>query len=1640
MQKCILSSGKLDEELLDLCISSLSFKQTADGTKIATSGLTLEEVKNAVSTNAVAASQAATTGTTIGLGTAFKGLWIKIKSVTASMWKFLTTNPLGWATLAIGAFAGAALGIKKFNDSLEEAKKKIRETAEESKSAVKTIKSDFDELTSTTDNIKHRYAQLAQGVENLGKVNQSHGSLSNEEYAEFLDLSNQLAELFPQLTVNYDENGNAILGLSGNVNTIVGSLNDLVSAQQKLANQEIMKKMPDIWAGFMLDDEEFNRDLKSAEKAVESHLKWAEEIKKRSTLILTNESDNNLLVNAAKEAGIMSSRYGNDFYSEKQTASEYAANSFDSAEWDFTKLSDGEFNKLLNKLEEFGFEYEKAAQIVKGNISSANSGMAGYISTWLSMEWNFNKMDSDMQNVIKSMLQSGDWVDLMPENVDVRKWDDVSNWLQDEFLYEINKVRDNKKISKALSEIFSNQDLTPKEKADYIKQVQNYFGEGHAITLSLTPELALTEDLEKQYQDAIDFTKDTFEGYDPTELFKKHSINTEEEINAWRKIVEGAEDAAEAEKKYLNQGRNETVTSPLSISQTINRLNTRLKPAFDSLRSAYQSIFSLEENTDGQLFSLEDVDIETFESIRAELEKLDGIDGIKADYSAFENFVSILSDTSSTADEVHRQFDRLATSIIYMTDCTDMSAETYDLLLQSLTEMGAANAEEVLNNLKEIQEELTQAGYRLSDITLEEAVRLIELGQVSLETAEYLKLYLLQKELAQNPLHTVSDILALEQLCNSLGMTADMLGYVDALKRAFNAQELGASGLEPTIANLKAKIAGLANGQGEFKFNFSVPNAAKSASSSASSKDTHKEACDAELKELEHMHEMGLVSDAEYWKERMELNEKYFGESSGMQEKYLEEYRKNEEDILKGVKDLWKDYYEERKNDLKDLISYAEKLYDKEIDSGESSIKALEEKRDAEKGYWQERIDAVGNEIDALEDANDARERTVDLQQKQWNLQKAMNQRTILLYSEAEGMHYVNDSKAEREARNDLAGAEHDNKVAALKKQQSDLEKQLDSILETYDSQITSIEKQIDSLKQVKSAWSEIAENQELKDLEERVRTVFGDGLRDKILNGSTDFINSILSQYSGTADILRTIEDAALTDIQNMIAQYGLLPQNLTAINDAAAGIAGALGTVDTSVFNTNLDHTAQSSSNAAEKIQNTAAALNSLSNEVSNYQMPALNTDHFTSAFTEDGEVLSTLNGFIIRFKDICGEIPDIWNNSFAEAFGQGGGNGDPLAGGLPDDTKYETFFSPVFTALDHCSMILKSKLEECLGTFASFRSDLAGVIGVGSSEGPASGGSRPDASGADTIVGAIQKGGELIEESLNGENGWTASFGAARETIHGYADSIVTCIESMTEQIVNACAAAVDAINTAAGADKASDSNPAPPPYISIGHGHGETGNAHVEGTAKVAGDWSVQSDESHALVGEVGRELIVRDGKYFTVGDNGAEMFQIKKGDIVFNHEQTESLLKNGRISGHGKAYADGTVGGGKFLAPDGQIARPLQPGDRAWELQKAFEPLVNKILNGEIDIVSSAMSEHQRQMEQWTKNITYSNIMNSVANHNTKNVQPVVNHINITCPGVTEQQVAERIGRVLGKELDKQFSGFHNYTNQMSSIR
>ena len=105
----------------------------------------------------------------------------------------------------------------------------------------------------------------------------------------------------------------------------------------------------------------------------------------------------------------------------------------------------------------------------------------------------------------------------------------------------------------------------------------------------------------------------------------------------------------------------------------------------------------------------------------------------------------------------------------------------------------------------------------------------------------------------------------------------------------------------------------------------------------------------------------------------------------------------------------------------------------------------------------------------------------------------------------------------------------------------------------------------------------------------------------------------------------------------------------------------------------------------------------------------------------------------------------------------------------------------------------------------------------------------------------------------------------------------------------------------------------------------------GSAKHMGTAFANGRWGTNTS-GVALGGEIGQELLVRNGEFFTIGDHGAEMFQFKKGDIIFNHEQTRQIFANGRITSgkrRGYAFSSGSgkiTGSGKVVTvPSGSSA-------------------------------------------------------------------------------------------------------------------
>lgn len=112
----------------------------------------------------------------------------------------------------------------------------------------------------------------------------------------------------------------------------------------------------------------------------------------------------------------------------------------------------------------------------------------------------------------------------------------------------------------------------------------------------------------------------------------------------------------------------------------------------------------------------------------------------------------------------------------------------------------------------------------------------------------------------------------------------------------------------------------------------------------------------------------------------------------------------------------------------------------------------------------------------------------------------------------------------------------------------------------------------------------------------------------------------------------------------------------------------------------------------------------------------------------------------------------------------------------------------------------------------------------------------------------------------------------------------------------------------------------------------NGSKANGTAFAQGTS---GFWGAGGSGT-ALGGEVGPELLVRDGSFYIIGQDGAEFFDYRSHDIIFNAAQTEELFKKGKLRGsdtRGKtAMADGTAFAGGKAGGKGNFGNP-KPGVR-----------------------------------------------------------------------------------------------------------
>lgn len=139
------------------------------------------------------------------------------------------TGPVIGAGLALGTLVVGAV-VKGIKASREKALKNLQE---EFKSDVEVYNNMKTQLINA-----EKFDKLKSGVDTMGR----NVSLSDDDYSKYLELSNQLAEVFPSLVIRTDEAGNKIVGFGDALGDVVPAIKEMTEAAQKQADAAFVRE------------------------------------------------------------------------------------------------------------------------------------------------------------------------------------------------------------------------------------------------------------------------------------------------------------------------------------------------------------------------------------------------------------------------------------------------------------------------------------------------------------------------------------------------------------------------------------------------------------------------------------------------------------------------------------------------------------------------------------------------------------------------------------------------------------------------------------------------------------------------------------------------------------------------------------------------------------------------------------------------------------------------------------------------------------------------------------------------------------------------------------------------------------------------------------------------------------------------------------------------------------------------------------------------------------------------------------------------------------------------------------------------------------------------------------------------------
>ena len=1121
-------------------------------------------------------------------------------------------------TLAISALVSQ---ISKWIHAQEEARQKAIE-----------LTNSYKEQKDSLDSQIEKYKELKETLDN--------GNLSTDETRS---IKEQLLEIQKSLIESYGDEASNIDLVNGKYREQLGLLSELSKEkadeyvkENRSAYEDAKKELEKVRTYKIGSIFSYNgRDgMSDAQKQLYDYIKSYSELFEIRSMYDTSTFNNSdyaptLFVNAnADEAKLLIDQFYDDI--EKYIKENNLELDYDSLQIDLSKVSSNiETNDALKEYREIYDEFMKA-EVVR------NDALRPLYQQSIKAVEDYN-----------NALSSGEGIDEAKANLDsvqqsVQNATSELEGSQEVFDGIYDGVNKNAEATYQMSQAFENDEA-----------VKGYAEQLKGLTDIDLKAINFEDNVQSPGEEAFKALIDIL------------GLSEDEVQNLIDKLVELGYVQGEVQDSTLN------FENPISsISSTIDQLNTQLKPTFDSLKSAYQDIFT----DDG--FTPENVDLSMLDSIKSKLDELNELEGanISIDYSSFDNLVRVLTDSSSKSWEVQKAFDSLATSVLNSTDVMDsMDESTIQLVASMLESMGVANANEVayeafnakMEGLALQEQLLAETGKELANVTADDADAFLNQAGAS----EVAKTYLFQ-------------LVAAEQVFNAQGL--DVSGKIEKLKELATAY--GQTAIAAKIAHMEDQnakahtsftdsdyqmlIDEVNNAVNNVQVDFgNIGGGSKSAGSAGKeAADAYLEAFEKELKDLDDLKDRGKITEKQYLDALRRLYLKYFRDK----EKYLKEYEKYEHQYLEGMKSLYESAF-----------SYITKQIDKRIDAVNSqkdaAVSALEAERDArleaieaqKEQYEHEiegieaQIEAKEKEIKAMQDANGERKRAIDLQKAEYELQRMQNQKTSFVYKDGQ-MVYEADTSGIRDAKQEVEDAKLEINISKIEKEIDRLEEEKDLLQERidlldkeaeqvnqyYDQLIAQTEKHYDAmvkgLEDYKSQFEALTDLLENAQLEASLSEL---GINmDALLSGSQEEFEKLKTAYIGILADMSRGNDGVLEQLSRL---SGISTESISYLN-ATKGAFEELGNVTLEGLEESIGGIGESASTLSTSAGEASAAAGNIQESVSNMSqsIAPLNTE-LGNLKTLIGELIALLNS--ITFPEIGEEGYAQKLMDIAQAFGE-------------------------------------------------------------------------------------------------------------------------------------------------------------------------------------------------------------------------------------------------------------------------------------------------------------------------------------------------------------------------------------------------